>query len=98
MLQDYLVQNQDAALGLDSFVTKRQADALYASGTGVTASALLTAYTLPTAAALALTNGNIGTLLRLRGMVVPCVLWISAVGFCSLLDRMSASSRGLTHA
>jgi hypothetical protein len=53
---------------------------------------LLGAYTLPTAAALALTNGNVGTLLRLRGIVVPYVLWLSAVGFCAWLQRMSAAS------
>lgn len=57
--------------------------------------ALLGAYALPTAAALALTNGNVGTLLRLRGIVIPYVLWLSAVGFCAWLQRMSAAnSRG----
>ena len=32
---------------------------------------MLVGYALPTAAVLALTNGNVGTLLRLRGLVVP---------------------------
>src|SRR5262249_55044228 len=41
---------------------------------------LLVGYALPTAVALALTNGNVGTLLRLRGLVIPYVMSISAVG------------------
>ena len=32
---------------------------------------LLIGFVLPTAAALAVTNGNVGTLLRLRGLVSP---------------------------
>ena len=55
---------------------------------------LLAGYTLPTAAALALTNGNVGTLLRLRGIVIPYLIWLSAVGFCAALQRTAASSRG----
>lgn len=54
---------------------------------------LLAGYTLPTAAALALTNGNVGTLLRLRGIVIPCLIWLSAVGFCACLQRLATSSR-----
>jgi len=50
---------------------------------------LLAGYTLPTAAALALTNGNVGTLLRLRGIVIPYLIWLSAVGFCAALQRMA---------
>ena len=53
---------------------------------------LLAGYTLPTAAALALTNGNVGTLLRLRGMVIPYLVWLSAVGFCAALQRLSTHS------
>jgi hypothetical protein len=51
---------------------------------------LLAGYTIPTAAALALTNGNVGTLLRLRGMIIPYVVWLSALGFVALLQRMAA--------
>lgn len=54
------------------------------------ATALLAGFTLPTAAALALTNGNVGTLLRLRGIVIPYLIWLSAVGFCAVLQRMAA--------
>jgi len=53
------------------------------------AAALFGAYTLPTAAALALTNGNVGTLLRLRGIVIPYLLWLGAVGFCAALQRVA---------
>ena len=51
--------------------------------------ALFAGYVLPTAAVLALTNGNIGTLLRLRGTIIPYVLWISVVGFCSALQEFA---------
>src|ERR1043166_6875246 len=54
------------------------------------ATALLAGFVLPTSAALALTNGNVGTLLRLRGIVVPYLVWISAVGFCQWLQRSAA--------
>lgn len=53
---------------------------------------------VPTAAALALTNGNVGTLLRLRGIVIPYVIWISAVGFCAALQRYAAASEVQTAA
>ncbi len=53
------------------------------------AAALFAGYTLPTAAALALTNGNVGTLLRLRGIVIPYLLWLGAVGFCAALQRLA---------
>jgi len=49
--------------------------------------ALLAGFVMPTAAALALTNGNVGTLLRLRGTIIPYVVWISAVGFFAALRR-----------
>lgn len=40
------------------------------------------------ACAVALTNGNVGTLIRFRGLVTPYVIWISAVGFCVTIRRM----------
>ncbi|HUK34541.1 MAG TPA: hypothetical protein VLV86_11550 [Vicinamibacterales bacterium] len=52
--------------------------------------ALIAGYMLPTAAAIALTNGNVGTLLRLRGIVIPYVVWLSAVGFFAVMQRMAA--------
>ncbi len=53
------------------------------------AAAFIAGFVLPTAAALALTNGNVGTLLRLRGTIIPYVLWLSAVGFCAALQRFA---------
>lgn len=49
---------------------------------------VLIGYVAPTAIALALTNGNVGTLLRLRGLVVPFLAWVGAVGFCAAIDRV----------
>ena len=53
---------------------------------------MLAGYIVPTAVALALTNGNVGTLLRLRGMIIPYVVWISAAGFVSLLEHYASTS------
>jgi hypothetical protein len=53
---------------------------------------LLAGFVLPTAAALALTNGNVGTLLRLRGIVIPYLIWLGAVGFCATLQRLATSA------
>ena len=41
------------------------------------------------AAAVAFTNGNVGTLIRFRALVVPYTVWISAVGCCTLMARVS---------
>ncbi|MCU1381468.1 MAG: hypothetical protein JWL71_165 [Acidobacteria bacterium] len=50
---------------------------------------MLVGYVAPTAIALALTNGNVGTLLRLRGLVVPFLAWVSAVGFLATINRVA---------
>ena len=50
---------------------------------------LIAGYMIPTAAAIALTNGNVGTLLRLRGIVIPYVIWLSALGFVAALQWMA---------
>ncbi len=55
---------------------------------------LLIGFVLPTAAALAVTNGNVGTLLRLRGLVTPYVLWLGALGFLSIVDALAAGRTG----
>jgi low affinity Fe/Cu permease len=47
---------------------------------------LLIGFVLPTAAALALTNGNVGTLLRLRGLVSPYLIWIAVFGALSAAE------------
>jgi hypothetical protein len=56
------------------------------------ATCLFVAYAVPMAIAVALTNGNIGTLLRLRGLVTPFIAWISAVGFCSFLETLERTA------
>lgn len=50
---------------------------------------LLLGYALPLAAALAVTNGNVGTLLRLRGLVTPYLIWVSAIGLCAVGDALA---------
>lgn len=50
---------------------------------------LLLGFALPTAAVLALTTGNVGTLLRLRGLVTPYLVWLSALGLCAILDGLA---------
>jgi len=49
---------------------------------------MLVGYSVPTAVTLALTNGNVGTLLRLRGLVIPYLVWHSVVGVCAALDTL----------
>jgi hypothetical protein len=49
---------------------------------------LLIGFVLPTAAALAITNGNVGTLLRLRGLVSPYLIWIAVVGGLSVAEYL----------
>jgi phage gp37-like protein len=55
---------------------------------------LLLGFAAPTACVLALTNGNIGTLVRLRGMVTPYLVWVSAVGFCASLQLLARGRPG----
>jgi hypothetical protein len=50
--------------------------------------ALLIGFALPTAAALAVTNGNVGTLLRLRGLVSPYLIWVAVVGGLSVAEYL----------
>ena len=52
--------------------------------------ALLVGFVLPTAAALAVTNGNVGTLLRLRGLVTPYLIWLAALGALTVAERLLA--------
>jgi hypothetical protein len=56
--------------------------------------ALFAGFVLPTAAALAVTNGNVGTLLRLRGLVTPLMIWVAALGAFALAERMLAWRAG----
>ena len=53
---------------------------------------LLIGYALPTAAAVAVTNGNVGTLLRLRALVTPQLVWISTLGLLSVIATLQQRS------
>jgi hypothetical protein len=57
--------------------------------------ALLVGYVLPTAAVLALVNGNVGTLVRLRGLVTPFLVWIAALGCAVALQRLVAKKKAM---
>jgi len=57
--------------------------------------AMMIGYLMPTSMILALTNGNVGTLVRLRGMVMVILVWISALGLCALLERVLAPASRL---
>jgi hypothetical protein len=52
-----------------------------------TVTALLIAYVLPTAFVVALTTGNVGTLIRHRTLIIPYLVWVSVVGFAELTER-----------
>ena len=52
--------------------------------------ALLLGSVLPTAIALALTTGNVGTLLRLRGLVTPYLVWLAVLGLLSVAEHLAA--------
>lgn len=47
---------------------------------------ILVGLAVPLAVAVALTNGNVGTLLRLRGLVTPHLLWIGALGLLAMVN------------
>jgi hypothetical protein len=49
--------------------------------------ALLLSYTLVTSAAVAVTSGNVGTLIRHRSLSIPFLVWFSAIGLIWLLER-----------
>lgn len=52
--------------------------------------ALLIGFVLPTAAALAISNGNVGTLLRLRGLVSPYLIWLAVLGGLAAAESLLA--------
>jgi hypothetical protein len=55
--------------------------------------ALLIAHAVTAAFLVAITGGNVGTLVRHRGMAIPYIVWLSAVGGCELVVRMVARAR-----
>ena len=58
--------------------------------------AVLIGFVLPTALVLAFTNGNVGTLLRLRGLVTPYLMWIGVLGLCVIGEALVAGRPGIT--
>ena len=53
--------------------------------------AILIAFVVPMAAALAVTNGNVGTLLRLRGLVTPFMIWLAVLGALAAAEHILTS-------
>ena len=51
---------------------------------------LLVGYIVPMAALLAVINGNVGTVVRLRELVMRFVVWIAALGFVVLVQQLVA--------
>jgi len=47
----------------------------------------LSAYACAAAVVVALTSGNIGTLVRHRGLAIPFLVWFSVLGACELVGR-----------
>jgi len=46
---------------------------------------LLFGYTVVAAVTVAMISGNVGTLVRHRGLALPFIVWLSAVGACELI-------------
>ena len=55
-----------------------------------TVTGLLAGHALVIAAAVAFTDGNVGTLVRHRGLALPYLVWLSGVGACELFVRLAA--------
>jgi hypothetical protein len=53
--------------------------------------ALLSGFVIVSAAAIGATSGNIGTFIRHRDTVVPCVIWLSAIGSAHALAASRTS-------
>lgn len=58
---------------------------------------VLASYIAVNASAVALNSGNIGTFIRHRDLVVPFILWFSALGAVSGLARFAARGRAHAH-
>jgi 4-amino-4-deoxy-L-arabinose transferase-like glycosyltransferase len=57
--------------------------------------ALLAGYAATAAVLVALTSGNVGTLVRHRGLAVPYLLWLSVLGACDLAGFVTAFRQDL---
>jgi hypothetical protein len=56
---------------------------------------LLVAFALAAAVPVALTSGNVGTLVRHRGLAVPFLAWLSAAGVAELAVRLGRRSSSI---
>jgi hypothetical protein len=54
---------------------------------------LLFAHALIAAVTVALISGNVGTLVRHRGLALPYLVWLSAVGVCGLISHATSLGR-----
>jgi hypothetical protein len=54
---------------------------------------VLVGYAIPMVAVIAVTNGNVGTLLRLRALVTPQLVWVSAIGLLAVWSTLLERSR-----
>jgi hypothetical protein len=54
---------------------------------------LLLGHAIAFSAAAALIGGNVGTLVRHRGLALPYLVWLSAVGACELLSSVQGGER-----
>lgn len=54
---------------------------------------VLCGVTVVSASAIALLNGNVGALVRLRVLAIPYLTWVSMVGICELLARTAGRRR-----
>lgn len=79
-----------AALGFAGLLFAFRYDALVAG--------LLAGHALVVFAAVAFTSGNVGTLVRHRGLALPYIVWLSGVGACELLRAVRrAGAPRLSH-
>jgi 4-amino-4-deoxy-L-arabinose transferase-like glycosyltransferase len=66
------------------------AGVLFAFRRNAAVTGLLLAHSLLIALAAAFTDGNVGTLVRHRGLALPYLVWLSGVGACELLVRFGS--------
>jgi hypothetical protein len=53
---------------------------------------LLASHAVALVMMVALTSGNIGTLIRHRGLALPYLAWLSGLGFCQVLRTLTSAS------
>jgi len=54
---------------------------------------LFIGYVLPTAAVVALTTGNVGTIVRFRGLVTPYLVWVGSLAVCVIMQQLISAAR-----